>query len=737
MSEINENNEIQKEESANISSEETQQTPLINEAIPEMSGAEVISGVELKSKSPISIIVAIAAAFLILVMGGFSAYAFNPWVKNNVKMALSSDENYFEWVFNENIEKSAEEIADIYDKITDVQSNDGTVLLKSDLESDTITEAMENESGVSLADFGITIPESISISAQSGESEDDVLAEGLQLNLNDETVLTANMFFKDGKIYYQIPELSSSYIEADISSLSLYESYDFDSEDIELDGDALTEILTNGDLQDLLSDDELEDFIVKYMAIFAKNVQSVEKEKNAEVEVNGVKAEYTLLTAKIDEGTAYSFAKEALTEAKDDETIIKLVNKLGLFTEDEYKSEIENLLDELGSYEVKGGETICNMKFYVDSKGVIRGIDAQFTESSGMEDLTLKAMTAVDGDKTVLDMAIAENEEGLTIVGEETNKKDVYNADYQISVSDTVIGLKCNDVEVVSDDNDYCKGEIVFDLSSFDLGEIAVNLESDGKSQDINTDITVDGTKYASVSMNISNEKAESLPVFDSSQKVYNTDNADEYLSEVDIESVTSKIKDITGIDLYSLFSTYPMVDDTLDTEYIDDYSDIEVDDDDYFFNEDEEDYPEPVSYDFSKLEIKLDGQKIVLPGKIEDIFSKVKFEHDTIDGNTFEYISNDDYTVAVCLENQTDKAAKMEDCIVSSISVSEGAPVSISVDGITIGSDIKDVVKKYGCELTDSDYGYVTIEDSTDDYDNLTFFYYDDKVYEIDIDLY
>ena len=40
-----------------------------------------------------------------------------------------------------------------------------------------------------------------------------------KLNADEKTLLTINGYLKDGKYYYQIPELSSSYISMDLSQI--------------------------------------------------------------------------------------------------------------------------------------------------------------------------------------------------------------------------------------------------------------------------------------------------------------------------------------------------------------------------------------------------------------------------------------------------------------------------------------------------------------------------------------
>lgn len=72
------------------------------------------------------------------------------------------------------------------------------------------------------------------------------------------------------------------------------------------------------------------------------------------------------------------------------------------------------------------------------------------------------------------------------------------------------------------------------------MGNIAVNLSSDGKSQEISTEINVGGTKYANVTLKYSDNKPEGIPAFNGAEKVYNysSDGAElqQYIAEADME---------------------------------------------------------------------------------------------------------------------------------------------------------------------------------------------------------
>lgn len=746
MSEFNDNNNQNEISDNPVSEIQTDAT-----AEPIMAGTEIISGVEKAKKSSASIIAIIAIILVVLLGGSAAAYNFSPWVKNNVKMLINDPEDYYAWVENENIKESAEVIAEAYDKMTNSKNNNVDLELRADLDKDAIASLIESNSGVSLANAGITIPDSISIT-EAGTVIDGNTAISAKFNANEKTFLTVNGYIKDGIYYYQIPELSSSYIQMDLNKVieeifetdySLVDGSDMEVNDV---SDAyitglLTKMSTGKGLQEILTDDELENLLIKYFDIVFTNIDDVKLKKDVECEVNGVKTEYNQLIAEIDEGCLYSIAKDVLKKAKDDKTIIKIVESTDSMTKEDYQSAVEKLIEQLGEYSISGGETVAVMNVYVDSKGVIKGRSFEIADE---EDVKLNYMSVEDNDNNAFEANIIFDGEGFKISGDSKENSNRSSGKINVTAVGTTDGDKSFDIEfkdikVENEDKGYRSGEINLNLSALNMGNITVNLNSDGKSQEIATDINVDGTKYAAVSLKYSDKKPEGIPDFNEAEKVYkySSDGAElqQYIAEADMEGFLKGISDIIGIDLNSFMNGYNgiVTEPVVPTEPVDPTVTEPT------VTGAAPETPESASYDFSKIKIQLNGKDVTIPGKIDGVLDKVKVDVDKIDAGMTKYFYSDDGSTAVYVENLTEAALAPKDCTITGLSVTNESDIKLTVDGIGPGSKISDAVSKYGCKLDDPNSGYTYIENSnnSDFYGEITLFYYDGIIYEVDVDFY
>lgn len=737
MSDFNENNNQNEIPDSQVTENKAEDIQPVQSAEPVIDGAEIISGVEAKrKKGPAAVIAVIVAVLIVLAGGSAAAYNLSPWVKNNVKMLINDPEEYYAWVENENMDSAAEAIADAYDSMTGSDTKNVNMELNANLETDAVAALIEESAGVSLADAGITIPGNISFT-EGGSVVDGYTAVNAKLNADSKTLMTVNGYLKDGSYYYQVPELSSSYIKMDLNQImeaALAES----GLDASV-GSLFTDMATGKGLQEILTDKELEELITKYFNIVFTNIKDVELEKGVECEVNGVKAKYSQLTADIDEGALYGILKDVLKEAKNDKTIIKIVESTGAMTKDEYTAAVDSLLEQMGEYSISGGDTVVTMNVFVDSKGIIMGRSFEIPDS---EEIQIDYMTVENDNDLAFELNVAADGEGVKVNGDMEEKSEKVNGTIKADILGTAdgdmsfeIGLK--DIKKVNEEKGYCTGEISVNLSSFGLGEIAVNLDSDGKSQEIATEIVADGTKYADISLKYSDAKPEDITPFNESEQVYNyTEDGGElnqYIESADLEGFLKGISDVIGIDLNSLMDLSGGYDDPYGIDSADDTDDLNSD------NYDDYTYPESVQYDFTKIKMQLNGKDIALPGKIDGVLDKVEINKTSIDAGMYEYFYSEDGSVAVYLENQTDASLAPEECTITGISVTDESDLKLTVDGIGAGSNIADAVSKFGCKLEDEKSGYTYIENTNNDeyYGEITFFYNEGIIYEVDVDFY
>ncbi len=694
--------------------------------------SDVVSGVEV-AKSGKGKIIAIIVAIVLLLFGGcLSAYSFIPQVKNTVKMLINSPEEYYAWVESENTSVLTEWIEEFETQ----QELGGNSVINLNLDNQGIESLIKENAGSTLAEAGITLPANLTIEQKSMEI-DGYNAVNQKVTADGKDLFTYNCYLKDGKLYYQIPEFSSSYVcmdFAEIMEMSMAENSNEASAEVEQILNSIMVKAANG--EEILSNEELSTLITKYSDILFENIKNVKLEKNVNCEAGGVKNEYTKLVANIDEGTLFEFLKDALKELKNDEIVIRFVEENLEMTKEEYQTFIDEAIEKTSKYELSGGEEVLVMNVFVDNKGEIIG--RTFEAKEAEETIVLLGYSVVNnGDNYGISAFIEEDGEKYTIDGKLTANDEKYTG--SINVADMVnIDLK----DFTIKDDKFIEGEVMLGLSALELDDMTMVFdEKDGK-QLFNMDVTYGGTKLGSISSESGTEKPESITVFNEQSKVYGYAEIEQYTSEINVEKVAKNLCDVLGMDeataeqfIQGFNSGFNgvAVPEVIEPTYSDEeLEELLIEE----YTPDEDPYASSTtSYDISSVKIQLDGKDIKLPGKIDGLTDKVKFESETIAADSYDYGFDDDYNITVSIHNTTDKAVKPDECEIVGLDISEDAGIKLSVDGITFGDDIQKVVDKYGCKLDDNNSGFVDIESDDElDYSYITFFYMDGKIYEIDL---
>ncbi len=532
-----------------------------------VSGAEIIGGAEVK-KSGTKLAAIIIAIVLVLAAGCISAYAFIPQVKNKVKMLLNSPENYYAWVEENNAEKTAEDITDFIDKYDGITggSTNGSTKIEAKLNNEAIKELMAGNDGSSnLAAVlsQLTLPESISVEGKTA-SLDDTFNGNASFSLNNEQLINVNTHLKDGKYYIQIPEISTSYICIDFMGMidNAAASADDETKNI-LDSfkGAIGKLIDPN--TKLLSNDDIEKLIVKYSGIIVKELSNAELEKNSKVTADGVDAEYTKITVKIDEGMLFSIIKNVLKEVKDDDIIGDMLDELVDGGRELAAKGIDKLLDRFGSLDIKGGKEIAEMDVYVNSKGEIKGRTFRLKNTAESDDDTTLTdnicagyTVAENGDNIGAEFFIRQKGSESDTINISTNavkNGDKYTGDLHISASEKkdIINTSYKDLEY--DDDGYITGSMTIDLSSFGIDDISLNFDRDGETQKADLGIKYQGSDICTIEMSASRETPDKITAFNSDLPVVDIQNIEEYEASVDdasFKEVFKKLFSALGIDM-------------------------------------------------------------------------------------------------------------------------------------------------------------------------------------------
>lgn len=88
--------------------------------------------------------------------------------------------------------------------------------------------------------------------------------------------------------------------------------------------------------------------------------------------------------------------------------------------------------------------------------------------------------------------------------------KDTYSGTVTAAADGEEIKLDFTDFKVVEEEHGYCSGSIAVTIPDV-TDTFTIHLDSDGNSQTISADITVEGTNYATVSAQLVPQRAEDM----------------------------------------------------------------------------------------------------------------------------------------------------------------------------------------------------------------------------------
>ena len=229
---------------------------------------------------------------------------------------------------------------------------------------------------LSLAGIDISNVKNLALNLLTGR-EGKEYSNQIALRGNDNDLLTMKTYMDLGnkKAYYQIPELSKSYL--DMSSV-------FEERDAgELDGtdgsdtDEVAIPYSSGMLMSmydfdkfLIETDDLKDIYERYTNLLIKKAQNVKKsEGGCEAEGISQKADKYIVT--MDDGELTALVKELAETLKDDKTLKRIIENIDKKAYEEYTSALESSLESMD--EASGDELSAVMDVQIDSDDKIIG----------------------------------------------------------------------------------------------------------------------------------------------------------------------------------------------------------------------------------------------------------------------------------------------------------------------------------------------------------------------------
>lgn len=529
-----------------------------------------VSGVETVTKKSkgkkAALICGITGAAII--GGGVAAYAFSDFVKNQVKLRVSKPENYYAWVYENNAEDIAKTISDQYrESLKNYEKgSSGTLSFKytaSDSAKDKLLEEVlgsdYKNSSTDETQMFVDIVNNVNDIAIGADYEADGSAVSYNVfaKLNGDNLATAETVIDSENMdfFMRVPELNEKWLGLSLGSY-------LDDETSSTLTEAYSDILN--DPESFLSPDELEEEITRYVQAWNDVVEDVEIEKKEDVDICDITVNYTVATVEIDERMEDEITLAMLYTIRDDDIIKGIVcDKLGVYTEDEYEEELD---ESIGFYEdcldedEYDSDDITYFDTFIDSTGAIRGFclsnedDEIFCAFGKDGDNISGQFTVYDEDGEQFAMELYANEKGkksydgwLDIRTYSTDYN--YNEqtyEYEETREAETYTISFDALTVENEEKGYVSGDVTIEIP--DVDPITIELDSDGKSQDISYHIVYEDTDYGYVTLSWSTELGASVSVPDkSSAYMIDVENAsdEDFTGYITRDSFTSWLEDI------------------------------------------------------------------------------------------------------------------------------------------------------------------------------------------------
>ncbi|MCR4638911.1 DUF6583 family protein [Ruminococcus sp.] len=573
----------------------------------------------------------------VVVGGSTAAYAASDTVKNQVKLRMSSPENYYAWVTENNSKDLGQMLSENYKKSIDNMEKGADAKFKlsfeptQDAKDMLMKEIFDGSSNDETKQFEDIIKnnDSIGIAADWSVKKGKTNC-GLGLELSDKRVVGAEAAIDADVMDYfvRIPELKEQWI-----GVSMGETMDELMSDEEANDIFNTYKEIMNDPASFLSPDELETEVNRYAGVWGSFADDVKLEKKESVDICDIKADYTVATVELNEKDVTKLGVEFLKEIKSDD-IIKgiVVDKVkAVDSEDEFKDSINDAIDELKEQLDEDDfdeDTVFTIDTYIDATGTIRGFGFEAEEEKltmilgkDGKDVRGEMKFVSDGEEEFSVKLKAEEEGKDKYTGDVTIAYPHYSYDYDddgnfnsnTSMEEAVI--KFDSFEIVDKEKGYFNGDFVINIP--DVDPIDITFSSDGKQQEVGYELRIEGKDYGKLKLAYSVDYGTSVdvPSKDSAfmVDVKDADNfkLEEYASQDEFSKFAKGVMTEIGIDdktadelaKYAAEELYDSVDSGLDIE--DDDFDWDDEDFDLDLDEDEDDDRQPTTSAFDDDEFE------------------------------------------------------------------------------------------------------------------------------------
>lgn len=589
------------------------------------------SGPEKKKKSTgfkIGIVAAIAAVLVVGVAAGAK-------VAETIRKMTMSPTKYYQYVEEKNRDTSGELLFGSYDTMRkNMADTSGAKNINMKMEISDTAKSLLSLTGMDFSKF-----ENLELDLVTSK-EEEALSNQIKVRGNGNDLLTVKTYMdsKDEKMYYQIPELSKSYLDLSAyykmmtdpeSALDPEVNNDFtDAEDdIDLDDDLDSDISDGSSVgvpgvgvssmlfqpfnydKMFMETETLKKIYERYTDIFIKSAENVKKSEG-KCEAEGISQKADKYTVTLNGKEVVSLVKELMETLKKDAEIKAYLENISNeayqdFTED-IEEVLENLDSEIGEEEF---QLVMDVLISSDERIIGRTLTVMDEKEKAME---ISVAFPQDGEKFGFGLDVkVEDKEYVKVNGNGTLSKGVMNGEFSLSMPNVLddndgtpvknfMVVKIEDYDLSKLAKGEAKGTFTYSTEAVAaLANYSLKVESETDSEGGKGTMYLMAGKDALATIHVTmNNKAEAVSTKPSDgDTIYDADSDEDmlkYQSEMDVLSLMTDVQDKLGIDLSSLISAalsgYDLsgsdYSDDSDYEGLDDYNLDDYNLDDYNFGD-------------------------------------------------------------------------------------------------------------------------------------------------------
>ncbi len=520
---------------------------------------------EKPSRKP-KILFLVLAIVAVLLAGSITAFACVPSISNQIYLTVLSPKDYYSKVEKKSIDAAIHSISSAYGKQIDKIKNKTT----SPKTVSANVKVLLNDNFLSTLGLSELFPVELKTTVSSDPESKKEKIWG-ELLLSEESLGSLNLLMdlsKENLIssYLQIPEMSEYYLYMNPAETIAQIQPEMDDAD---DATTKAQLVKSKFLEEPTSEKLLETLLSRYGNIITENISIVELEKNSEVNANGVTVKNTKIITAITSKEMKNIIKEVANTAKNDSDLKNELLRLGVCTEEEYNTSMENAIAEAEEIDDSDEGQIL-MTVWIDNNGKITG--REFTiESPGKNPVIVSYHSVKEKNTTNFEYSqTSDNVTSIILKGKNINEKGVFNGEITAELggggaSNYSAVISYDNVTQTSNKTGFFNGN--FNLSITQVPSVSLKLTATGteKEQKLLFETLAFGTNAGSLEINLTEEEFQDF-TFPDADKIYNIDNSEDmenYIKNANqeyIEKVKNKINEILGDG-----SSLPIIDDIID----------------------------------------------------------------------------------------------------------------------------------------------------------------------------